>query len=197
LSETKKDSRQMILDAALSLFSQKGFSGTTTKEIAKEAGFAEGTVFRYFPTKKDILIALAEPHAVAGLKRVMNSLPNQDEESNLRAILENRLVTIAQNKDLLKVIFTEAQYHEDFRKEVFDNIGTHVLGTVAGYMEKRMETGIFRSIDPIVATRILVGMMLSLLVTENFLPMKDFDQEKRQGYLDEIVHIFLYGLTKR
>lgn len=195
--ETKKDSRQLILDAALMLFSEKGFSGTTTREISQRAGFAEGTVFRYFPTKKDILIALAKPPALEELQKVMESLPNRDEEENLRRILENRLTTIAKNKNLIKVIITEAQFHEEIKEHLFQNVGAHVLGVLAGYVEKRMEDGAFRKADPLIVTRILVGMMASLALSENFLLMEDFDEKKRQVYLEEIIHIFLHGIGEK
>lgn len=195
--ETKKDTCQLILDAALMLFSEKGFSATTTREIARKAGFAEGTVFRYFPTKKDILIALAKPPAVEELHRVMSSLSNQDVEESLRHILENRLATIGQNKDLVKVIVTEAQFHEEIKEHLLQNVGVHVFDTLAGYMAKRMEDGVFRKADPLIVSRILVGMMISLLLSEDFYPMKDFDEEKRREYLDEIINIFLYGVKKR
>ncbi len=49
------EKEQRILEAAIAVFSEKGFSAATTSEIAKNAGVAEGTIFRYFKTKKDIL----------------------------------------------------------------------------------------------------------------------------------------------
>ena len=48
--------KNQILEAAIQIFSKKGFEGSTTKEIAKKAKVSEGTIFRYFKTKKEILI---------------------------------------------------------------------------------------------------------------------------------------------
>lgn len=50
-----KKRKTQITKAAIKLFSQKGFTASTTKEIAEQAGISEGTIFRYFKTKKDIL----------------------------------------------------------------------------------------------------------------------------------------------
>lgn len=44
--------KEAVLKAAVKIFSEKGYSAATTSEIAKEAGVAEGTIFRYFKTKK-------------------------------------------------------------------------------------------------------------------------------------------------
>lgn len=49
------DKEKRILEAAISISVEKGFSSTTTSEIAKRAGVAEGTIFRYFKTKKEII----------------------------------------------------------------------------------------------------------------------------------------------
>jgi len=55
-AENKAKTKQAILKAALELFSQKGFYQATTREIARKAGVAEGTIFNYFPTKEDLAL---------------------------------------------------------------------------------------------------------------------------------------------
>ncbi len=49
---TEEDTRTKILQAALKLFARQGYDGTTTKDLAKSAGVAEGTLFRHFANKK-------------------------------------------------------------------------------------------------------------------------------------------------
>jgi AcrR family transcriptional regulator len=50
--------KELLLQSALELFVQNGFHGTATAKIAKEAGVANGTLFQYFATKEDLIIAL-------------------------------------------------------------------------------------------------------------------------------------------
>ncbi|HDR5124643.1 TPA: helix-turn-helix transcriptional regulator, partial [Bacillus anthracis] len=58
----KRNERQMrILEAAVDMFGEKGYASTSTSEIAKRAGVAEGTIFRYYKTKKDLLLAVVMP----------------------------------------------------------------------------------------------------------------------------------------
>ena len=52
------DKKKQILDAALKLFVEYGFHGTPTSMIAKEAGVANGTLFHYFATKEELVVAL-------------------------------------------------------------------------------------------------------------------------------------------
>ncbi|HOO32758.1 MAG TPA: TetR/AcrR family transcriptional regulator [Thermotogota bacterium] len=52
----KEEVRQKIVEEGFRLFSEKGYDGTTTKEIARCAGIAEGTIFNYFPSKEYLFI---------------------------------------------------------------------------------------------------------------------------------------------
>lgn len=55
-----KKRRNEIIQSAITLFKQKGFHRTTTREIAKEAGFSIGTLYEYIRTKEDVLILVYE-----------------------------------------------------------------------------------------------------------------------------------------
>ncbi len=56
--EAKKETRRRILEASLERFKSNGFDDTTTKEIARRARIASGTLFNYFPTKEAIVMTL-------------------------------------------------------------------------------------------------------------------------------------------
>ena len=58
MNKQVKDKRTAILDSALKLFTERGFHGTSTAQISKEAGVATGTLFNYFPTKEDLINSL-------------------------------------------------------------------------------------------------------------------------------------------
>jgi TetR/AcrR family transcriptional regulator len=57
---TGEERRRVIVEAAVALFSQKGFRGTTTKEIAEAAGCSEATIFKHFATKHELYSAILE-----------------------------------------------------------------------------------------------------------------------------------------
>jgi AcrR family transcriptional regulator len=58
MKEQVKDKKTAIMEAALKLFTERGFHGTSTAQISKEAGVATGTLFNYFPTKEDLINSL-------------------------------------------------------------------------------------------------------------------------------------------
>ncbi|MDP4179285.1 MAG: helix-turn-helix domain-containing protein, partial [Bacillota bacterium] len=78
-----------ILDAAVKVFSEKGFEGSRTSDIAKEAEVAEGTIFKYFKTKKELLKGLMIPLILKFFKPMMfNSLENIMKKGKDRPIDE-------------------------------------------------------------------------------------------------------------
>ena len=58
------EKQKKILVAATEMFAEKGFAATSTNEIAKKAGVAEGTIFRHYKTKKDLLLSIVTPMMV-------------------------------------------------------------------------------------------------------------------------------------
>ncbi len=95
----KKETRQAIMQAAIRLFSEKGFEKTSIEELAKAAGIGKGTIYGYFQTKSDILHAFCEDELEC-LHEELTS--NADKEipilqqmvriymSEFRQIIENR-----------------------------------------------------------------------------------------------------------
>jgi len=95
-----EERRQQIVRVAMRLFSQRGFSGTTTKEIAREAGVSEAMVFKHFATKEELFNAILDHKACAGdmghacaalaearahLDRVAATLATDEERARYRA----------------------------------------------------------------------------------------------------------------
>ncbi len=89
--------RQRIVAAALSLFQSKGFDQTTTRQVARKARLAEGTIFNYFETKEDIALHFFElevDHAIAAV-RGNAALRRAPLEEKLFALIEAQLEFLA------------------------------------------------------------------------------------------------------
>ena len=59
--ETFPPCKKKSIDAAIILFAKQGYHGTSTLQIAKEAGVSQATVFKYFKTKEDLLYSIIVP----------------------------------------------------------------------------------------------------------------------------------------
>jgi AcrR family transcriptional regulator len=105
--QNKERTKEQILEAALALFRKHGLDGTTTKQISRRAGIAEGTLFNYFKTKEDLALYFFQKEAQeliewfqrdARLQRA--SLPEK-----LFAIIHRQLEYIGPYEDFIGAVF--------------------------------------------------------------------------------------------
>ena len=82
---TGDERREQILQTAVNLFSQRGFKGTTTKEIASAAGVSEAMVFRHFENKDDLYGAILD---TKGCQDGVRRFPWEENETLQKAIDE-------------------------------------------------------------------------------------------------------------
>lgn len=192
-----------ILEAAVKIFSEKGYSAATTSEIAKEAGIAEGTIFRYFKTKKDILNKvmiklteiLGEKLITTRLAKIFEDNKHNNTKEVLKILLKDRLIIALTYWDMLKVVITEMQFHEDLREAFIKNIVTKGISVLNQYFKEGIEKGEFREVDSKVVIRSLVGMMGMYIIQKQLLP--EIIEINDDEQLDIMIDLFLNGLSNK
>ncbi|ERI93272.1 transcriptional regulator, TetR family [Clostridiales bacterium oral taxon 876 str. F0540] len=197
------DREEEIIEAAVKIFSEKGFSAATTSEIAKEAGIAEGTIFRYFKTKKDILRkvmiklveVMGEKIMTRRLAQIFEDNKDKDEKEVFKILLKDRFDIALKYWDMIKVVMTEVQYHEDLKEAFIKNIIMKGKGIVEAYFKQGIEKGRFKDIDTNIAIRSLVGMMGMYVIQKKVMPDLILIEEDKQ--LDIMIDLFLNGLYKK
>jgi AcrR family transcriptional regulator len=158
-SQTEQDTRSKILQSAQKLFARQGFDGTTTKDLATDAGVAEGTLFRYFNNKKAILVEVATQGWVTILTDLLTELSQMGSYKAIAQMMHRRMGNMSENIDMMKVCFMEAQFHPELR----DRIQSEVVGKMTDIAEvffaEAIAKGIYRdSLSPKVIARVFVGM---------------------------------------
>lgn len=108
------EKQQQILKASLDLFAEKGFDKTSTAEIAAKAHVAQGTVYRRFKSKQDLLAAVLTPILTEVFPRAVQEFAGQnlnhdydDLEQLLNIVVLDRLAFVQANHKVLKIIFTQ------------------------------------------------------------------------------------------
>lgn len=194
---------ERILNAAIKIFSEKGFSAATTSEIAKAANVAEGTIFRYFPKKKELLHGIVlraidifgKNILVDELQQVINENSNKSIEQKIKAIIMNRIKVFTEYFPYIKVVLYEIQFHEDIRQLFIDKISKNIIKMVKQVIEDSKEQGEIKSINSLVACRSFIGMVLMMLMQRQFIPSEnvfvDIEEE-----VDMIIDIFFNGIKK-
>ena len=197
------EKEKKILDAAIAVISEKGFSAASTSEIARQAGVAEGTIFRYFKTKKDILRGIlihlgnviAELLVVYGLKKILYQDGREDLRAGIKLVLKDRMAMIDAVFPMLRIVITEAMYHEDIRQILYDKIISRAVEVFEEYHREMVEKGLMkREIDAVVAGRGILGNLVLFFVYRNlFGPMIQLDDYDRE--LDQVIDAIMYGIA--
>ena len=197
------EKEKKILDAAIGVISEKGFSAASTSEIARQAGVAEGTIFRYFKTKKDILRGIlmhlgnviAELLVVYGLKKILFHEGHEDLRSGIKGVLKDRMAMIDAVFPMLRIVITEAMYHEDIRQILYDKIISRAVEVFEEYHREMVEKGLMKGeIDAVVAGRsILANLVLFFVYRNLFSPMIELDDYDRE--LDQVIDVIMYGIA--
>ncbi|WP_417808200.1 TetR/AcrR family transcriptional regulator [Thioclava sp.] len=162
-----------VLDAALSLFTEKGYARTTVDQVAKRAGFSKGTVYLYFASKEAILEGLVqrtvEPIAEAAFETMTHYRgdPHPVLAQFLRAMAQamaeprTRAVTII----ILQEAATAPNIAALYRKSVLDR----ALPAMTALLTQGVAGGHIRSIDPELTARSVIGPVIAhLLLSEIF-----------------------------
>jgi pyoverdine/dityrosine biosynthesis protein Dit1/AcrR family transcriptional regulator len=123
-------SRLRVLEAALSLFAQKGYEGTTIQHIAREADVSIGLVCRYFPTKEHFALALYDRLASA-LEGWATEMPEGTAADRFGATLEKKLALLEPHRRTLLALSARA-IDPRARAHVFGAATEVVRSKVAG-----------------------------------------------------------------
>jgi len=188
--------QQKILESAIKIFSKKGFSGSTTKEIAKEAGVSEATIFRYFETKKDLLFALISPIMVKSITELFYDIHGKSVEEIIKNFFTQNSKAIEGNKDLLKIVLYEALFHQEVKEAMFEEIVKNRTRLLNKYLEEQKKDGVVKDIDPKIATRALSGMLIGYIVWKYGFNDKDMVEMDEDKVFEDMVEIFLHGYKK-
>ena len=138
-----EDRREQIIDAAMRVFSQKGFTRATNKDIAREAGITPGLIYHYFENKEALLKAIVEGRSPL---RLVSSLSPQvlmlPPEVFLRFMILQVLGIVEGENfvQLLRVLLPEV-IHNPTMSQVGTGVLQRVLGFLASYFASKMQAG--------------------------------------------------------
>jgi AcrR family transcriptional regulator len=155
---TETDTETKILQAALKLFAQRGYSGTTTRDLAQAAGVAEGTLFRHFENKKAILVAVASQGWVEILTDLLTELSEMASYKAIGQVMQRRMLNLHRNSALMRVCFMEAQFHPELREQIQTEVIGKMIDVAEAFFQTAMDRGVYRPMNARMVARVFLGM---------------------------------------
>lgn len=186
--------KRKVMLSALQLFANDGFHATTTAQIAKKAGVSEGTIYKYFSSKKELLSKLLTPIFIEvrnnffGKVYGFNSL-----DEAVTFIIEDRIKFAKDNSDFLKILIQESL------------VGQEILYTLSKAL--KVQEGSIEQIEQLKKTypeidqelsssqiiRIFAGPIVTYIWKENFLKIPSKNSQQNLAIIKKQI---IAGLTK-
>lgn len=164
--------RLQILRVAVTLFSQRGFRGTTTKEIALAAGVSEAMVFRHFATKEELYAAILDHKActegpIDPEKMVADALGRKDDRAVFEGLALGALKHHEGDPEFQRLLLYSALEQHELAQMFFENFVRRVYEFLGGYILERQKDGALIEVDPAVVVRAFIGMIMHHSLNNN------------------------------
>ena len=194
-----EDRRDQIIDAAMQVFAQKGFTRATNKDIAREASITPGLIYYYFESKEDLLKTIIETRSPAQL---MTTLPLQvfelPPEIFMRMVILRALSIIETDQfiQLIRMILPEVVHNTELEQIILPMI-RRLLEFLGKYFEGQMEKGALRRGDGVLTAQIMVGSALIYVLRRHILHDPNALEYSHAQIADAVSETVLHGILPR
>ena len=196
-----EERRLQIVRVAVRLFSQRGFRGTTTKEIAQAAGVSEAMVFRHFATKEELYAAILDHKACAGgfedpCALVSDAVQRKDDRAVFETLATAALQHHENDREFHRLVLYSALEGHELAQMFWERTVLQFYEFLGGYIRERQREGAFREVEPRIVVRAFIGMLIHHSLNNNL-----WDPERRllnisnERAASEFTEILLKGLT--
>jgi TetR/AcrR family transcriptional regulator, fatty acid metabolism regulator protein len=165
MSEDNRSTRERILDAALNIFSSKGFHDTRMDEIVHEAHTSKGSIYFHFPNKEKLFTALVDQFADLIERRVTTAIAQEKQGMDrVKVALREVLETFARYRRPAKLLLVQAvglgSVFEKKRLEVTDRFAT----LIKSYLDEAVAAGDIAPIDSEVVAHAWMGAIYNVVI---------------------------------
>ncbi|WP_376699440.1 TetR/AcrR family transcriptional regulator [Listeria booriae] len=195
------EKQKKIVAAAIELFAERGFAATSTSEIAKRAGVAEGTIFRHYKTKKDLLTSITMPIMIESVapflaRNFVAEVFEQeypDFRTFLTALVRNRFEFARENSSVVKIYMQELLYHDEMREQFSKIFMVHVKGQFDRIINFYKERGEINDMPNSTIMRALITNIIGFLITRfMIIPQANWEDDAE---IERTVTCILNGIS--
>jgi len=186
--------RSEILEAANRLFIDRGYHGTSMRQIAQQAGISLGAIYNHFSAKEDIFNAVfMEFNPYADILPLVNQAQGETLEEIIHDAAQRIVSGLGARTDFLNLMFIElVEFKGEHVPPLFQNVFPELMEFARRFLTDRPE---LRHIPAVILIRAFVGLFFSYTITEIIIA-EQLPTEGRKGALDYFVDIYLHGILK-
>ncbi|KAB2834541.1 MAG: TetR/AcrR family transcriptional regulator [Candidatus Dadabacteria bacterium] len=196
-AKDKVNTHDRILEAAIKLFSVKGFNGTTTKEIAEAAEVNEALIFRHFSTKRELYGAIIERKISEepGIELPLEThRDSKDDRLVFTAIATHMFEKCGSDPSFMRLLHFSALEGHDLSDMFFDTYVEYINMLISDYIETRIKEGEFKKLNPLYSSKAFIGMIVNQIIVQELFGEKKKNNTNQKELIETFVEIFLEGI---
>lgn len=192
----RTDKHDLILDAAIEVFAEKGFHHARISDIARRAGVADGTIYLYFRNKDDVLLTIFEEKMGILINGAHKALQGIDDPlQKVRVFARYHFRQVEDHRALAEVLQIELRLSNKFLKEYRPEKLWEYLGVFAGIVREGQEGGVIRAdLDPFVLMWAFFGALDELAI--QWVLAKRRDKFSLEATADTVADVFIRGMAE-
>ena len=196
--QERTDRRRQILEAALKVFSTKGFHKATNKDIAEAAGgISPGLIYWYFKDKHDLFLSIIRERAeilqLAEHPEQLMELPPREALGLIGRVYLAALNSPG-NVSFFRMMIGEAVRFPQLGDMVYKLVASRFLGVITRYLQLQIDRGRLRPHDTMIAARSFIGMLLVHIMAREILHQPEALTTPDEQVVATVVDIFVRGL---
>lgn len=185
------DAESRLLKSALRLFSEKGYEGTSIREIIEGAGVTRPVLYYYFTNKEDLFRRLLEPALAEYTRTLVNIRENYSEAVGRLKAIARATFDFAENNPqavrlILQLYFSPPKCGPKLDKSIYRLRRFRLLEEI---MQEGLDKGELAGGDAQSLALALIGMMDTFVTAKSYLPETHLSSEAAEGLID----LFYYG----
>ncbi len=193
-----QERRRQILPAAAALFARRGYHRARLQEIADEAGVAAGTIYNYFKSKEDLLLALLAAMANESIPTGVEGAGEAEKpEAQLAALLRDRLAMLDRNRELIKAVAPEMIVHDHLFRDYLERVVVPMLEHVRPLFQRAAEAGLMRPFNQRVIFPAIMGAIIGAFAANEHDAFPGGDKVTLEELAAELVAFILDGVRAR
>jgi AcrR family transcriptional regulator len=189
--------RDEIARAAMECFAARGFSGTTTREIAARVGITEAALYRHFEGKEALYAAIIDRKmaAPALAERLVEAAARGDDRKVFGGLAKLISEALQADPAFFRILLYTALEGHSLAEPFFRQRMAALREFLSGYIARRTREGAFRELDPVLAARAFIGMVWDYVLVRELFQQKESYPISGEAAADTFVAIFLDGMT--
>jgi AcrR family transcriptional regulator len=188
------DTYEKILSTARRLFVKQGFTATSIRQVAESAGIGKATIYHHFPDKRAIVMALLQRNITRMQDALQLVRAENDPRQRIQVAAKTSIGFLFESADILQIARREIPGGRDQMQGGYNKFFEEYMALLIDAIQRGIEQGIFRAVDPVNAARALMTMIQGTFAMAYLMNERSQTPEQAAAAL---LDIYFQGLDAR